>query len=218
MPDKNTKQRILFASSKLFNEHGLSNVRLQQIADEVGISPGNLAYHFRNKEAIVAHLFDHINAEARAILATYRLYPNLIDFDNQLSRYYQFLREYPYFFTDILEIERSFPALDGSQKELLAKMRGQLKNRIDFNSTRGIIKASLDESLKNCLVETLWTTIIFYPLQKKLLKSWQNDVDSSHFRSLIWAQLMPYFTNQGREEFDLLLRPSLGEIFQLKST
>ena len=43
-----TKQKILDTSLELFNKNGISNVRLQQIADETGISLGNLAYHFNN--------------------------------------------------------------------------------------------------------------------------------------------------------------------------
>ena len=46
MSDPTTKQKIVHASIKLFNENGVANVRLQQIADEIGISVGNLAYHF----------------------------------------------------------------------------------------------------------------------------------------------------------------------------
>lgn len=49
----NTKTKILTAALHLFNQHGLVNVRLQQIANEVGISVGNLAYHYYSKEAIV---------------------------------------------------------------------------------------------------------------------------------------------------------------------
>ncbi|MEM8908435.1 MAG: helix-turn-helix domain-containing protein, partial [Bacteroidota bacterium] len=38
MSDLNTKQKILRAAVQLFNDHGMANVRLQQIADEIGIS------------------------------------------------------------------------------------------------------------------------------------------------------------------------------------
>ena len=48
-----TKQKILNSSINLFNKKGLVNVRLQQIADESGISVGNLAYHYYSKKAII---------------------------------------------------------------------------------------------------------------------------------------------------------------------
>ncbi|AFT68329.1 Transcriptional regulator, TetR family protein [Alloalcanivorax dieselolei B5] len=53
-----TKTRILDTALDLFNRHGERNVTTNHIAEALGISPGNLYYHFRNKTAIVAALFE----------------------------------------------------------------------------------------------------------------------------------------------------------------
>jgi AcrR family transcriptional regulator len=55
-----TRDRILKAALALFNERGAVHVSLAQIAGRLGISEGNLWYHFRTKRELVAALFTEL--------------------------------------------------------------------------------------------------------------------------------------------------------------
>ncbi|NAR84778.1 TetR family transcriptional regulator [Acinetobacter haemolyticus] len=67
-PNK-TKDRILQISLQLFNERGERSVTTNHIAAELGISPGNLYYHFRNKQEIIKELALQYQAETLEMLA-----------------------------------------------------------------------------------------------------------------------------------------------------
>lgn len=63
-----TRERILATSLELFNRQGERNVTTNHIAESLGISPGNLYYHFRNKGEIVKELFIRYEATVEAFL------------------------------------------------------------------------------------------------------------------------------------------------------
>lgn len=47
----------MLTSLQLFNERGISDVSLRTISDELGISVGNLQYHFKKREDIIEALY-----------------------------------------------------------------------------------------------------------------------------------------------------------------
>ena len=55
-----TKERIIDTAIELFNRHGAHSTTTNHIAEAMGISPGNLYYHYGNKEEIIRHIFRRI--------------------------------------------------------------------------------------------------------------------------------------------------------------
>lgn len=58
-----TRDKIVFAALELFNDNGERNITTNHIAAHIEISPGNLYYHFRNKQEIVREIFALYSAE-----------------------------------------------------------------------------------------------------------------------------------------------------------
>ena len=64
-----TRDRILITSLALFNEEGEADTTTLDIANELDISPGNLYYHFKGKDEIIAELFQQYEMAIGGTLA-----------------------------------------------------------------------------------------------------------------------------------------------------
>lgn len=64
-----TRLKIFHACSDILSREGLSNLTLQSVASEAGISKGGLLYHFETKQALIEGLFEYHNSIFEARLA-----------------------------------------------------------------------------------------------------------------------------------------------------
>ena len=100
-----TRQRILDTSLAMFNLQGEPNVTTNHIADELEISPGNLYYHFRNKDDIIEQLFQRYEERMdSALIAPEGRLPNLEDIWLQLHLVFECIWEYRFLYRDLVDI------------------------------------------------------------------------------------------------------------------
>jgi len=96
------RDRIVETAIALFNARGVRDVTTNHIAQHLGISPGNLYYHFGNKEEIVRAIFPRIDAAIHAAIALPAAEEITAD---RLGAYYtaglENLSAYRFFFADV---------------------------------------------------------------------------------------------------------------------
>lgn len=102
---RQTRERILETALALFNRLGEPNVTTADIANEMGISPGNLYYHFRNKDQIIAELFGALEQRLDALLQVRaRRGDGVEDLWLVLHLLFEAMWDYRFFFRDLDEI------------------------------------------------------------------------------------------------------------------
>ena len=208
MSPSSTKEKILEAALELFNEHGLANVRLQMIADKTGISVGNLAYHFKNKKAIVQAISSKLYEEFGDILAMYRSRNGLPDLDAQLERLYDFVTGNPYCFFDAKEVRNYFPretgVVPGNGAE---KLLYQLRHRFSAMQETGLLMKEPMTGFFDQEAFSIWMYIIFLIPTSDLLS--QPVPPKRAFKRWIWSKFLPFFTDKGKVQFRTLIEPAL---------
>lgn len=196
-----TKEKVIEASIKLFNEQGVASTRLQQIADFLGISVGNLAYHFKTKEAIVTSVYEKLFEDFDSILSQYLASPSLLDFDLQAENFYHFFKEYQFYISDLFSQEHPIPEILNRWQGFMNKMICQITKRLQFHVMRGDLTHQ-DASTYELLAETIWITLIFWIPQQNLRKK---TITLANYKAGIWNNIKPYLTTKGQTELHNLV-------------
>ena len=123
-----TKERILIGALHLFNTDAASEVTTNDIARELKMSPGNLYFHYKNKEQIIRELFKRLVQDTNLIWkpqtkqAKNNEHLQLVDFiDKNLELYWK----YRFFHRELYTLRKKDPELSKLWRAHLKKI-GQL--------------------------------------------------------------------------------------------
>jgi AcrR family transcriptional regulator len=136
-----TRARILDAALGLFNERGTAAVSTNHIAAEAGLSPGNLYYHFADKQEIIRALYARyisaqedlweLGAGERADLARLRA---------GLARGMELAWQYRFSERELLALLRADPRLRASYRDAYERRLAQWVAFGEQLADRGIIR------------------------------------------------------------------------------
>lgn len=158
---KQTRDKILDASLSMFNAQGEPNVTTNHIADEIGISPGNLYYHYRNKSDIVEKLFARYETQMdQALLVPDGRLPTLEDVWLQLHSVFECMWAFRFLYRDLVDIlsrnrklkQRFSRIMNRASTSAAAMLKGLSKAEI-LRATDDEIRATSENVL---LVATFW--------------------------------------------------------------
>lgn len=203
MSVKETKHKIIRAAIHLFNEEGVVNVRLQQIADASVFSLGHMAYHFKNKEGIVFAIWEELMALQKVQLAEFRVVPLFEDVERQLEGYFEIQQQYSFFYNDMLEVIRAYPEIAKSYRQHLMWQESQVQMMIQFNQSRGAFIPQLELEIISPLTRLYWQVADTWMYRQRV--SGLVTTDYASFREAIWSLLKPWMSPTGRAEYHQLL-------------
>ena len=152
-----TKSRILNSALTLFNERGTSNVTTNHIAEAMGISPGNLYYHFRNKAEIVRGLFARIVGEWAVNYAVPpATMPSIQMMETMMAGNFEIQARYRFFFRDLTLLLNADPELATAYRNSRANGIINTKFLINLFIEAGVLTPLADDEVLDDLTQLLW--------------------------------------------------------------
>lgn len=199
----NTYTRIINTSLTLFNEEGERNISTNHIAAHLGISPGNLYYHFRNKDEIIVQLFKRYSDALLAYLQTAVLPSNVEDSINYMTGIYDVMWDYRFLFSDVNTLLARSAELLGEHNNfthakvspLLVKLLTQLDG---LNVIRADATAMQDLAVNMWMVTKYWFD--FDGSLRGRVKLSEDSKSRGVYRTL--SLLRPYLLPEHASEFD----------------
>jgi AcrR family transcriptional regulator len=146
IPKIKTRDRILKTSLALFNAEGEAQISTIDIAAVLGISPGNLYYHFKGKEAIIEALFGDFETEMRQVLSAPIGKPLSLE-DNWVFVYIIFeeINDFRFFYEGMSSILERSPSLRPRLARLLALKRSTTLAILGSLEQQGLVAFLADE-------------------------------------------------------------------------
>jgi len=208
---KKTQEKIIVMAIRLFNQKGVGNIRLQDIAKAAEISPGNLTYHYKTKKILMMAVLDYMSAVRLNMKSVYQPALEATNWIDLLKNYLHFQIQFRFFSRDILEIICLVPEAKNLFEQQIAYMVDFSKNSIYLAIGKGYMLPEPREGHFDIFAKNLWA----------ILDSWlrEREVFGEEQVGLYQAMLAVlemhyhYFTDEGRELYVEILKqlPDLVE-------
>lgn len=143
---RRTKERILDAALELFNRFGEPNVSTPVVAQALGISPGNLHYHYRAKEELVNALVDRYAASLRELLNAADGVSDVEDAWFFLHTLFERLWASRFLYRDINDLLSRNRKLEHDVRQLLLDKTRAVRALLDGMSRAGSLSIDPDEA------------------------------------------------------------------------
>ena len=189
----NTRDRILDTALRLFNQSGTAAVSTNHIADALGISPGNLYYHFRNKEAIIRALFEQQFAHWDVIysLPDDRM-PTLVDLRRLVDDTFPVSWEYRFIYRELIALLRRDGELHRRWVEVRARGFDGFRQLIEVFAAAGVLRSPDDPDVVTRLAELVWMINEFWLASVEVSGQAVDAAQMAHGAELMRQVLEPY--------------------------
>jgi AcrR family transcriptional regulator len=205
---RRTAERILEVSLELFNRFGEPNVSTTLISAELGISPGNLYYHYPAKDELINTLFDRYEKALGEILPAAEGVENVEDAWLFFHMLFELIWAYRFLYRDLNDLLSKNRRLETHFQFVLKNKARAMHGVLDGLSRFGVARLSGAEAAplatSMVVVVTYWLSFEYVRDPRHALEpeSAAASMGRGAFHAL--AMLMPHLDEPSREHLRML--------------
>ncbi|MDR7096263.1 TetR/AcrR family transcriptional regulator [Hydrogenophaga laconesensis] len=142
---RRTAERILEVTLELFNRFGEPNVSTTLISAELGISPGNLYYHYPAKDELINSLFERYERALGELLSASEGVRNVEDAWFFLHSQFEIIWEYRFLYRDLNDLLSKNRLLETRFQTVLKNKSRAIRHLLDGMSRHGAVRIDARE-------------------------------------------------------------------------
>lgn len=201
-----TKDKIVITALNLFNHKGLSQVTLRTIAQEMGISQGNLNYHFKKREEIIETLYFQLVESIDKGIVEHEEENNLQSFFQVFQVIMDSFYTYRFFLLDFVQIMREHKKIKIHYAQLNTIRTKQFQTLFATLIANDIIRKEELPHEYEYLYKRLQILIDFWISGSAIAKERLSKKTVPYYYEVIGQSLYPYLTPKGKTEYILAMK------------
>ena len=143
---RRTAERILEVTLELFNRFGEPNVSTTLISAELGISPGNLYYHYPAKDELINSLFDRYERALNELLRAAEDVANVEDAWLFFHMLFELIWQYRFLYRDLNDLLSKNRRLETHFQFVLKNKARAMHALLDGLSRSGAVRLTAAEA------------------------------------------------------------------------
>lgn len=195
---KDTKQLIVDTTIQLFNECGIGQISIRDIAKTMSLSPGNITYHFKTITDLFTAIYNQMKSSMDASHRPQEEF-NLILLDQLLKTAYQFQWAHRFFFTDIVTVYNRFPEVIEKHHQVRKERSEESLILINKLIEENLLKKPEPPFSYEHLLHSVW---MMYPgAIVEVAANGENPESNKLPVQLAWNLFIPHLTEKGMKSF-----------------
>ncbi len=198
----NTKEKIVEVALSLFNEKGTDSITVRHIAKEVGISHGNLCYHYPTTDDIIFKLYENLVAELNIEIS--KLPVNQVDLwmiyhSGKIT--FSLLYKYKFLMLDFVGIMRRIEAIRTHYRQLVVKRRLEFGMAMQFLEKGGYLKPEVIKDHYANIIEVNFIVGDFWVSRAEIMFEGPENEKLNYYLSLMFVPVLASLTEKGLVQY-----------------